>query len=64
MTDRFAILSVIATALRDSLVAGLKGGKGFSESLLEGNEQTIPIAKAVVAALDSAGLEIVPKAKQ
>ena len=62
MTDQFALVSVIATAIRDSRANFPDAGDGKThDRIFQGNEDTIPFAKAVIAALDAAGYQIVPK---
>lgn len=58
MTDQYQIMSVISAALRD-----VAGESGTTEPVLQvdNHEQAIPVAKAVLVALDKAGFEIVPK---
>jgi len=64
LTDQFAIISIIATAIRDSRIDNPDTDTGtVRDRIFEGNEETIPIAKAVTAALSEAGYEIVPKVK-
>ncbi len=63
LNDQFAIISIIATAIRDSGINNPADAGTVGDGTFEGNEETIPFAKAVVAALEGAGYEIVPKEK-
>jgi hypothetical protein len=65
LADEFQIISIIATAIRDSRINFSDAGNGtVRDRIFQGNEDTIPFAKAILAALDEAGLEIVPKGQK
>jgi hypothetical protein len=64
VTDQFAIISIIAAAIRDSRIDNPHTDAGtVRDKIFGGIEEAIPIAKAVTAALDEAGYDIVPKVK-
>ena len=65
LADQFQLISIIAAAIRESRISHPDAGAGTThDNLYQGNEDTIPVAKAVLFALDEAGLEIVPKGRK
>ena len=55
-----AIISIMATAIRDMRINHPDTGDGTTrDNLYEGNENSVPLAKAVIFALHEAGYEIV-----
>ncbi|MES0002390.1 hypothetical protein NKJ90_26985 [Mesorhizobium sp. M0051] len=62
MTDD--IVGIIATAIRDMRAEYPGTGEGTTrDQIFEGNENSIPLAKAAILALDKAGYKIVAKAE-
>jgi hypothetical protein len=64
MVDQNQFIGLIATAIRDMRANYRDIGPGTTrDRIFEGNEESVPFAKAILVALDQARFEIVPKGK-
>ena len=59
MIDRHQLVTIIATALRETLIN--RDSKGTMSRIFESNDESTPFAKAALDAIDEAGFEIVAK---
>jgi hypothetical protein len=61
MTDQYQVASIISAALGEACAGGEGDDDPVRTAVAKHHEQTMVLAKAVLAALDKAGLEIAPK---